>query len=246
VSRRLVAAALTWYSKTIRPEPVEVTWSSTLPLLILVLYLASTPLYSQLEDLYPVSVYLGPQTFFFLAILFLHYGRGLGWTSLGLGTTRLRQNLALAAILIALTYLGALALGGVLWLVDSLVPIAPRAVPFFAARPLALDPVFVLCLVVLAPIFEEIIFRALLLPALVRELGTVPGILLDALIFMAAHLVFHPGAFILGLLAAILYRNTASVIPVIALHAACNAAGILLPKYLPFLYSFLRILFQER
>ena len=51
-------------------------------------------------------------------------------------------------------------------------------------------PLFLLLIttVVLAPVFEELVFRGVLLPVLVSKVGKISGVLLSALIFALAHL----------------------------------------------------------
>ena len=51
-------------------------------------------------------------------------------------------------------------------------------------------PLFLLLIttVVLAPVFEELVFRGILLPVLVSTVGKISGVLLSALIFALAHL----------------------------------------------------------
>ena len=67
------------------------------------------------------------------------------------------------------------------------------------------DPVTLACFaftaVVLAPLFEETIFRGVLLPVAGRELGAAWGVVLSAAIFAVAHLSLGelPPLFMLGL-----------------------------------------------
>ncbi|WP_255006093.1 CPBP family intramembrane glutamic endopeptidase [Cyanobium sp. ATX 6F1] len=60
---------------------------------------------------------------------------------------------------------------------------------------------FALTAVVLAPLFEETIFRGVLLPVLGRELGAVWGVVVSSLVFGIAHLSLGelPPLFVLGL-----------------------------------------------
>lgn len=60
---------------------------------------------------------------------------------------------------------------------------------------------FALTAVVLAPLFEETLFRGVLLPVAARELGGLGGVLLSALVFAVAHLSLGelPPLFMLGL-----------------------------------------------
>ena len=64
-------------------------------------------------------------------------------------------------------------------------------------------PLFLLLIttVVLAPVFEELVFRGILLPVLVSKVGKASGVLLSALIFALAHLSVGelPPLFVLGI-----------------------------------------------
>lgn len=87
-------------------------------------------------------------------------------------------------------------------------------------------------LLVLAPVTEELVFRAGLLEGLLRrgwQTGT--AVALSALVFAAAHLVTRtPGwalAIVLpGVLLGALYVRTRRVGPCIALHAAMNGVWL--------------------
>ncbi len=60
--------------------------------------------------------------------------------------------------------------------------------------------VLLLTTTILAPVFEEIIFRGVLLPILSRDLGKIAGILISSFVFALAHLSFieFPPLFVLG------------------------------------------------
>jgi len=64
-------------------------------------------------------------------------------------------------------------------------------------------PLFLLLIttVVLAPVFEELVFRGILLPVLVSKVGKISGVLLSAMIFALAHLSVGelPPLFVLGI-----------------------------------------------
>jgi hypothetical protein len=100
--------------------------------------------------------------------------------------------------------------------------LAPRA-------PLASGNLDVLAwssLVVLAPVFEEIVYRAQLLPALRARYGVVPALLLSSALFAAPHL--EPwtvlGTFLVGLALGGLFVRTEDLGVCIAAHAGLNAA----------------------
>jgi membrane protease YdiL (CAAX protease family) len=88
---------------------------------------------------------------------------------------------------------------------------------------------FVLVAVVMAPVFEEIVFRGFLFRGLANSLGWVWGALISAAVFGGAHLqldVFLPLA-ALGLALAWAYRRTGSLWTSITMHALFNAIAVL-------------------
>jgi membrane protease YdiL (CAAX protease family) len=83
---------------------------------------------------------------------------------------------------------------------------------------------------VLAPIFEEMLFRGVLLRAFLTQHARWAAICYSALLFGAAHLNVYQFllAFWLGLLLGWLYERSRSLVPCIALHAAVNTAVVVL------------------
>lgn len=75
-----------------------------------------------------------------------------------------------------------------------------------------------------APVVEEAFFRGYLFAGLRRHLGRRPAVLLSASLFALAHVLptSWPPIFVLGILFALLYEQTASAWPAIILHAAIN------------------------
>jgi hypothetical protein len=95
---------------------------------------------------------------------------------------------------------------------------------------LALIAVAILVCVV-APIAEEIFFRAFCFTALRRTLGMLPAALLTGIIFGAIHLggtdiVFIVPLMVFGFLLCLLYVWTGSLLPCIVLHALNNALAL--------------------
>ena len=93
--------------------------------------------------------------------------------------------------------------------------------------PLGAVVVTLVATVVLAPVFEEIIFRGLLYGSLRTRFGVAPSILVSALIFALAHGYGAAGfasVFCSGALWAWSYERTRSVLPAIAAHMANNAS----------------------
>jgi membrane protease YdiL (CAAX protease family) len=88
---------------------------------------------------------------------------------------------------------------------------------------------FALVAVVMAPVFEEIVFRGFLFRGLANSFGWVWGALISAGIFGAAHLqldVFLPLA-ALGFALAWAYHRTGSLWTNITMHALFNAIAVL-------------------
>lgn len=88
---------------------------------------------------------------------------------------------------------------------------------------------------VLAPLFEEMLFRGLLLRAFLQRYPRGVAIVCSALYFGVAHLNLYQFflAFFLGLVLGWLYERSQSLIPCIALHAALNSAVFALSKQAP-------------
>lgn len=89
---------------------------------------------------------------------------------------------------------------------------------------------FTLLVVVLGPIFEEIIFRGFAYTALRTRCGTPVAMTLTALIFSVVHLnlaAFLP-IFFLGLFLAYLYEKTGSLVPSMTAHVLHNGIMVCL------------------
>ena len=83
--------------------------------------------------------------------------------------------------------------------------------------------------VILAPLFEEIIFRGALLPVLARRLGSSWGVLLSALFFAMAHISLGELAplTVLGIGLALLRLSSGRLLPSVLMHALWNAVTFL-------------------
>jgi membrane protease YdiL (CAAX protease family) len=90
-----------------------------------------------------------------------------------------------------------------------------------------------LALVVIAPLFEELLFRGLLLNALHRSSGKIPALALSSVLFGLCHIrvmaALLPACVAGAVLGAIALR-TRSTWPAIASHAAINAAPLILSE----------------
>ena len=91
-----------------------------------------------------------------------------------------------------------------------------------------LIPLFLLLLttVVLAPVFEEMVFRGILLPVLVSKVGKISGVLLSALIFALAHLSVGelPPLFVLGIGLGLMRLSSGRLFPCALMHSLWNGA----------------------
>lgn len=83
-------------------------------------------------------------------------------------------------------------------------------------------------ILVLAPLFEELLYRGLVLPALRRRLGALPAVVVTSALFAAPHL--EPwqmlGTFCIGLALGSVFVVTGDVWLCVALHAGLNLAGL--------------------
>ncbi len=88
----------------------------------------------------------------------------------------------------------------------------------------------VLTLVVLAPLFEELLFRGMLLESLRKRRGLIRALLISSLLFGVVHL--HPtvavNAAIMGLILGFIYLLTDSIWASIFLHAVNNGLSYIL------------------
>ncbi len=106
----------------------------------------------------------------------------------------------------------------------------------------------VLTLVVLVPIFEEILFRGIIFNTLKKEIRLIPSIFISALIFSLAHGNMLQGiyTFILGILLAGIYTKLNSIFAPILIHLIYNLLGSLIAIFIPslgFANIFIFILF---
>ncbi len=87
-------------------------------------------------------------------------------------------------------------------------------------------PLFLLLIttVVLAPVFEELVFRGILLPVLVSKVGKISGVLLSALIFALAHLSVGelPPLFVLGIGLGLMRLSSGRLFPCAIMHSLWN------------------------
>ena len=82
---------------------------------------------------------------------------------------------------------------------------------------------------ILAPLFEEIIFRGILLPTLSRDFGVISGIIVSAFIFALAHLSLGemPPLFVLGIGLGITRIASGSLFSSVIMHSLWNGLTFL-------------------
>jgi membrane protease YdiL (CAAX protease family) len=136
----------------------------------------------------------------------------------------------------AIFYLAVLPLVDILvWLTTTLVratglPLTPQPIAELLVTSLSSGGVWlvVALAVVIAPLFEEIIFRGLAYPALKQRWGTVPALVLVSALFALTHLhlpSFGP-LFVLGVGLGLAYESTGSLLASITMHALFNAVNV--------------------
>ena len=78
--------------------------------------------------------------------------------------------------------------------------------------------------VILAPIFEELIFRGILLPVLAGKMGKIGGVVISALIFALAHLSVGelPPLFVLGIGLGVMRLSSGRLFPCALMHSLWN------------------------
>ena len=84
--------------------------------------------------------------------------------------------------------------------------------------------------IILVPVFEEFLFRGVLLPWIVRRTGLWPGITIVSIFFAAMHLhlpSFLP-LFLLSAMFCVAYARTRSLLVPIGMHAFFNAVTVIL------------------
>ena len=109
----------------------------------------------------------------------------------------------------------------------------PLGLPFRDPTPPgAGSPALWVAALVLAPIFEELLYRERLLPALRRRIGALPAVVATSALFALPHLEAWNvlGTSLVGLMLGTVFLATESVALCIALHAglnlACLACGV--------------------
>lgn len=114
------------------------------------------------------------------------------------------------------------------WIVSRLLPDAGGSNPLLelvleSRNPLSLV-VFAVTATVLAPLYEELVFRGVLLPALVTRFGAVAGVAITSALFAVAHLslVEFAPLFVLGIVLGWLRLKSGGLSRSVLMHAAWN------------------------
>ena len=114
------------------------------------------------------------------------------------------------------------------WLMNSLVGDQGGSNPLLELVLHSQEPFSLILLlittVVLAPVFEELIFRGTLLPVLAQRLGRWWGVIFSALVFALAHLSIgeFPPLVVLGLGLALLRLSSGRLFPCVLMHSLWN------------------------
>lgn len=128
---------------------------------------------------------------------------------------------------------GVVARAGVV-LVGALALLAPSTACDLAQRSLAQPIVYpsgvmlrdLLCMVAIAPLYEEALYRALLLSSLRDRLGEQPALVVSGGVFVVLHFVYGYGWHVAYLAAALVlglvFLRSGSIVPGLVLHAANN------------------------
>lgn len=217
--------------------------------LVLILLLTLVALYVACglayRSLFPFEVELGPHILLFQA-LFLHvpalviligvfyHRRRSGREQLGLSWRRMPAMAGLSVLL----YLASIP---ILWFYSALYQIflhqlgcnlyLQDVAQIFLVPASTLEKVAMYFVaIIVAPVFEEFLFRGVLLPWAIRRAGFWPGVVVVSFFFAGMHLhlpSFLP-LFILSAMFCIAYARTRSLLVPIGMHACFNAVTVVL------------------
>lgn len=97
-------------------------------------------------------------------------------------------------------------------------------------------PLFIISVIVIAPVFEEIIYRGIILELLYKRYGSLKAIAISSMLFAIMHLNIHQGVngFFLGIILGFIYIKTNSLLLSIFVHFTNNFL-VIISMYLPFL-----------
>lgn len=97
-------------------------------------------------------------------------------------------------------------------------------------------PSFIISVIMVAPVFEEIIYRGIILELLYKRYGSLKAIGISSMLFAIMHLNIHQGVngFFLGIILGYIYIKTNSLLLSMFLHFTNNFL-VIISIYLPFL-----------
>ncbi|WMJ82176.1 CPBP family intramembrane glutamic endopeptidase [Clostridium sp. MB40-C1] len=109
-------------------------------------------------------------------------------------------------------------------------PIVEKAFEELASTPL----IFFISVCIVAPIFEEILFRGIILNGMAKALNEKLAIIISSFLFALIHMNLVQGinAFLLGLILGIIYLSTKSIYLSIFAHLINNTLGIFVSTYM--------------
>jgi len=219
----LIAGGFVVLGEVVMPELLQ------LPLQLAVQALEVSPPLAQ--GLQVLLLYLGLMAAPLLILAWMLPGSGRpegGWLQWHLRPPAGAISSALASVLMILPLV---ALSG--WLVERVWGDAGGSNPLLDLVLTSADPWALLCFgvtaIVLAPLFEEILFRGVLLPVAGRHLGGVQAVVVSAAVFAAAHLSLGElvPLFVLALGLGWLRWSSGRLLPCVLLHALWNALTFL-------------------
>lgn len=221
-------------------------WSPYVPLLVVLAYLATFNIVSgMIEVNETLRLLVSPQIFFFLATLIATLTLRIKPQSLGFSARGLKKNVYTGIMLSLIPF--------ALVVIFIILPVMAwemvkyqeiKILGDFAGGRLITDRLYLIQLLLLAPVFEELFFRGFLIPPLKRSLPLWAVIIVSSLVFMLAHGYVKPGAFLLGMFTSVIFLWTGSVIPGMIFHFSCNLWGPILIYLLPKVHRTIYFLFM--
>jgi membrane protease YdiL (CAAX protease family) len=174
-----------------------------------------------------VLLYLSLMALPLLMLVLMLRGRGTpprgGWLQWGWRPPAAAAGSALAGVLMVLPLVAAVS-----WLAQRILGDPGGSNPLLELVLGSRDTLSLLCLaftaLVLAPLFEEVLFRGVLLPVLARTMGAAPAVLASAAVFGLAHLSLGelPPLLVLGLGLGWLRLRSGRLGPCVLMHGLWN------------------------
>ena len=174
-----------------------------------------------------------------LLVAFSLRRRGLTWGSgFGLRAGRILKDVGAGIVF----YLATMPF---LWFYSLLYQLALRSAGYeptwqevaealSADNPFAVRAYLGFLAVVLAPLFEEVLFRGIGLPVLARKFGAAPAVILASALFAAIH--FHVPSlvplFIIAVAFSLAYIHTGSILVPVVMHGLFNAVNVVVMNVL--------------